>query len=224
MPLSNRNRSRKAALLCTAVILFSGLVTACGNGPSPSSQASSAAPQSEAPPPQASSAEPASSQAVSPEAAVSETASVSSAAPASSAPAAAVVYTNAKYGLRVALPADWRGFTVLTQTWEATDFKDPQNKKLSESGLEFLIRNPKWTKAKPYQDIPVMVLTPAQWGRAEREEIVFGAAPVGPRKLAANSKYVFALPARYNFAFPAGYEEVERIIDSGAVTAVAPKS
>lgn len=220
----DRNRNRKAALLCTAVILFGGLVTACGSAPSSSSQAPSSAPRPEAPPSQVSSAEPASSRAVSSEAAVSEIASVSSVSPASSAPAAAAVYANAKYGLRVALPADWKGFTVLTQTWKATDFEDPQNQKLSESGPELLIRNPKWTKAKPYQDIPVMVLTPAQWERAEREEIVFGAAPVGPRKLAANSKYVFALPARYNFAFPEGYEEVDKIIDSGAVTAAAPRS
>jgi hypothetical protein len=32
--------------------------------------------------------------------------------------------------------------------------------------------------------------------------------------LGVNEKYVFALPARYNYAFPAGYEEVENIIAS----------
>jgi hypothetical protein len=32
--------------------------------------------------------------------------------------------------------------------------------------------------------------------------------------LGRNNRYVFALPARYNFAFPEGYEEVEKILES----------
>jgi hypothetical protein len=39
-----------------------------------------------------------------------------------------------------------------------------------------------------------------------------GAAPIGPKELDRNNKYVLALPARYNFAFPEGYEEVEKIL------------
>ena len=35
---------------------------------------------------------------------------------------------------------------------------------------------------------------------------------MGPKELGRNSKYVFALPARYNFAFPTGFEEVEDIL------------
>lgn len=215
--------SRKAALLCTAIFLFSGLIAACGNGLPAPPQASSAAPSSEAASAQISSAEPESSQAVSSEAAVSQTASVSSAAPVSSASASAVVYANAKYGLRVALPAGWKGFTVLTQQWSAFRTSDPTASD-SVFGPEIALRNPKWTKSKPYQDIPILVFTSAQWKQFEQDKLHIGAAPIGPRKLAANSKYVFALPARYNFAFPAGYEEVERIIDSGAVTAVAPQT
>jgi len=29
-----------------------------------------------------------------------------------------------------------------------------------------------------------------------------------------NENYVFTIPARYNFAFPTGYEEVEKILES----------
>jgi hypothetical protein len=34
-----------------------------------------------------------------------------------------------------------------------------------------------------------------------------------------NSRYVFALPARYNFAFPKGYEEVEDILNGNPLHA-----
>ena len=53
----------------------------------------------------------------------------------------------------------------------------------------------------------------------ENGEFHIGAAPVGPRELNRNSKYVFALPARYNFAFPEGYEEVEAILETNPLEA-----
>jgi hypothetical protein len=51
-----------------------------------------------------------------------------------------------------------------------------------------------------------------------KEEISLGAAPIGPSKLGSNSKYVFALPARYNFAYPNGYEDVEKIMGSNPLS------
>ena len=59
-----------------------------------------------------------------------------------------------------------------------------------------------------------MIFTPAQWKLIEDEKLSVSAAPIGPSELGHNAKYVFALPARYNFAFPTGYEEVEQIIAS----------
>jgi hypothetical protein len=47
----------------------------------------------------------------------------------------------------------------------------------------------------------------------QREEFHIGAAPIGPKELGRNSRYVFALPARYNFSFPTGFEEVEKILE-----------
>jgi hypothetical protein len=41
-----------------------------------------------------------------------------------------------------------------------------------------------------------------------------GAAPINPKELGRNNNYVFALPARYNFAFPEGFEEVNNIIEN----------
>jgi len=63
-----------------------------------------------------------------------------------------------------------------------------------------------------------MIFTKEQWKAIEAEEVAVSAAPIPPSKLAENSKYVFALPPRYNFAFPTGYEEVEKIMDSNPIT------
>ncbi len=57
-----------------------------------------------------------------------------------------------------------------------------------------------------------MVFTLSQWEAVRNETLSVGAAPIQPSELGRNSTYVFALPARYNFAFPEGYKEVEDII------------
>jgi len=75
-------------------------------------------------------------------------------------------------------------------------------------------RHPEWKADNPRQDIPIMIFTLQQWEALQLEKFHIGAAPIGPKELGRNSKYVFALPARYNFAFPTGYEEVEKIIES----------
>jgi len=49
---------------------------------------------------------------------------------------------------------------------------------------------------------------------------ITNAAPVGPKELGSNSKYVFALPARYNYEFLEGYEEVEAILESNPLKVI----
>jgi len=39
-----------------------------------------------------------------------------------------------------------------------------------------------------------------------------------PTKLGENDHYVFALPARYNYAFPKGWEEVDQIMKSNPLS------
>jgi hypothetical protein len=58
-----------------------------------------------------------------------------------------------------------------------------------------------------------MVFTLSQWEQIQREELSVGAAPIPPAELGRNGRYVFALPARYNFAFLTGWEEVEKIVE-----------
>ena len=59
-----------------------------------------------------------------------------------------------------------------------------------------------------------MIFTISQWNALQQDKFHIGAAPIGPSELGRNSRYVFALPARYNFAFPTGYQEVEKILKS----------
>lgn len=58
-----------------------------------------------------------------------------------------------------------------------------------------------------------MIFSINQWDQLINREFYIGAGPIGPKELSRNGKYVFALPARYNFAFPTGYEEVEEILE-----------
>lgn len=130
---------------------------------------------------------------------------------ATSTPTAAtsIVYTNTLYGFTFDLPLSWQGYTVVNGSWNGTDTKSSMT---VQTGSLISLRNPQWTAANKTQDIPIMVFTVGQWDSMNRQEFNVGAAPIPPSVLGRNSQFVFALPARYNYAFPAGYQEVEKIL------------
>lgn len=119
------------------------------------------------------------------------------------------LYNNSEYGFSFTLPDSWEGYQIVLDSWEGIDTDQQQ----VENGQILLIRHPAWTEEKPRQDIPIMIFTLEQWSLLENGEFHIGAAPIGPTLLGQNNKYVFALPARYNFAFLEGYEEVETILE-----------
>jgi hypothetical protein len=121
-----------------------------------------------------------------------------------------VIYTNTQYSFSFSMPTSWEGYQIIESKWEGNP---PGSDNVTEQGPIISIRNPKWTQENPYQDIPIMVFTLGQWDSLQQEKFHIGAAPIGPSELGRNSKYVFALPARYNFSFPTGYEEVEKILE-----------
>ena len=121
-------------------------------------------------------------------------------------------YVNVQYGFSFTLPISWKGYSIVAENWTG-NMVDNQNTS-SIKGPELVIRHPLWTSKVPRQDIPIMIFTPSQWGLVQQEKLSLGAAPIGPSELGNNANYVFALPARYNFAFPIGFEEVQQIIDS----------
>jgi hypothetical protein len=120
-----------------------------------------------------------------------------------------IIYKNTQYGFNFKLPANWEGYSIVTDQWEGIASTDGA---VVETGPIISIRDPKWTAETPRQDIPIMVFTLNQWDSLKQELFHVGAAPVDPSELGRNKDYVFALPARYNYAFPPGFEEVEKIL------------
>lgn len=122
----------------------------------------------------------------------------------------AITYENDQYGFSFTLPKSWQGYTLVTGVWNGIDL---ESGKQTESGPMISIRHPAWVQKNPRQDIPIMIFTLQQWQAVQNEMLSVGAAPMPPSALGQNAAYVFALPARYNFAFPEGHEEVEEIIE-----------
>jgi hypothetical protein len=131
-------------------------------------------------------------------------------------PTEAIKYVNEDYSFCFTLPVDWLRFSVLEDHWEGWRNVEPKGSVTVEQGPLIKIRHPRWTSADPRQDIPIMVFTHTQWYSVLHPDspkgFLIGAAPFGPGELGRNSSYVFALPARYNYAFPEGYEEVDKIL------------
>ncbi|HHT63563.1 MAG TPA: hypothetical protein GXZ75_07785 [Clostridia bacterium] len=131
----------------------------------------------------------------------------------------AIVYKNTQYGFSFSLPESWQGYSIVNDKWEGLGLGAGEEGKVIETGSIISIRHPAWTAEEPRQDIPIMIFTQDQWKSLQEEKFHIGAAPMGPKQLAQNNQYVFALPARYNYAFPTGYEEVEEILESNPLQA-----
>jgi hypothetical protein len=123
--------------------------------------------------------------------------------------ASSIEYRNTKYGFCFSLPASWKGYSILSDQWEGDTPPGAQN---FIHGPELRIRHPKWTKENPYEDIPIMVFTHAEWKLVTEEKLVVSAAPFGPGEVGSNARYVFALPPRFDYDYLTGYQEVESLI------------
>jgi len=126
-----------------------------------------------------------------------------------------IEYRNSQYGFSFSLPESWKGYSIVEDKWEGYDLGSVT----VEQGPTILIRHPQWTSANPRQDIPIMIFSLNQWGSLQLGKFQISAAPIGPKELGRNSKYVFLLPARYNSAFPTGFEEVEQILENNPLDA-----
>lgn len=119
-----------------------------------------------------------------------------------------IVYKNTQYGFNFTLPGGWKGYSIVNSQWEGT----AAGGGTAATGPMISIRDPRWTSQIPRQDIPIMIFTLEQWNSLQQDKFHIGAAPINPSELGRNNRYVFALPARYNYAFPPGFEEVESIL------------
>lgn len=124
-----------------------------------------------------------------------------------------ILYRNEQYGFTFKLPETWQGYSVIQEQWQGYQSGE-QGDTVSERGPQILLRHPQWTSRDPRQDIPIMIFTLTQWNSLLRGKFFASAAPVNPRELGRNAQYVFALLPRYNYAFPTGWQEVEKILES----------
>jgi len=125
-----------------------------------------------------------------------------------------IVYHNTEYGFSFRLPDSWENYSIIVDNWEGREPGGP----IVERGPLIKIRHPAWTSENPRQDIPIMVFTLSQWKDMQGGDLHIGAAPINPSELGRNEEYVFALPARYNYAFPLGWQEVEEILRGDPLT------
>lgn len=137
-------------------------------------------------------------------------------------PPTTLEYKNTQYSFTFSLPLSWQGYSIVTDTWKGYT-SGAQGDAPTETGPLIYIRHPQWTEQASRQDIPIMVFTLQQWNSLQQEKFHIGAAPIGPSELGRNAKYVFALPARYNYAFPLGYQEVDAILKNNPLNTFSPK-
>ncbi|MEI6238543.1 MAG: hypothetical protein WCP15_03355, partial [bacterium] len=116
-----------------------------------------------------------------------------------------VLYKNSDYGITFSLPTNWQGYSIIKSTWNGTALGNSA----VQNGAKIIIRNPKWTEAVHYEDIPVLVFTLSQWSSYLAEDFSVSAAPIPASELGQNDKYVFALPPRRDYDFSLGYKEAE---------------
>lgn len=137
-----------------------------------------------------------------------------------------VVYINKKFGFRFLLPESWRGYSIVAGEWEGGDGRTYQPGEAmppAQKGPLILIGHPLSTEADPRQNIPIMIFTRTQWHLIEDDKLIVSAAPIGPSEIGRNAKYVFALPPRYDYALPTGWEEVAEIIRHHPLRPLTPE-
>jgi hypothetical protein len=124
-----------------------------------------------------------------------------------------IEYRNTLYGFSFTLPASWTGYTILTDQWQGLAVVS-SGEAVVEQGPIISISHPLWTSHYPRQHFPIMVFTLAQRDSLQQGNFHIGAVPIGPSELGHNAMDLFALPTRYNYAFPMGFEEMEAILES----------
>src|SRR5438093_12099132 len=81
-------------------------------------------------------------------------------------------YHNARYGLTFFLPASWRGYSVSIQQLEDTTYSPAEDKQILVGRTPMItLRHPRWQASAPYQDIPILSFTRAQWDALHHGEL-----------------------------------------------------
>src|SRR5208282_386515 len=122
-----------------------------------------------------------------------------------------IVYRNTQYGFCFRLPADWKGYTIITTEWGGWGGGPDTGKMMHGPQLE--IRHPASTEDDRYQDIPIMVFTRAQWREKEKNGFIGSTSGAEWSPFGSNARYVFKQPDRWvGYTDAKGWREVEDLM------------
>ncbi|MEA2098224.1 MAG: hypothetical protein U9P70_04095 [Patescibacteria group bacterium] len=123
-----------------------------------------------------------------------------------------MTYSNKKYGFEITLLESWKGYKVFEKLWNGTTL---DGHSVKYEGPKIIIRNPKWSEYETWQDIPMLVFTKDEWRLIEANNLNIFTAPIAPKKLGENNRYVFALPPRWiGFTNTLGQNEAQKIVET----------
>jgi len=127
-------------------------------------------------------------------------------------------YRNKEYAVAFFLPASWQNFLVLSNHWEGISHLPGKDvPAITTGGPIIILRHPKWTPKKPYQDIPIMIFTRSQWEANKQGGFTIGGGGFD-MELWHNQKHVFGISSRYNAADDVmGWKEVGDILEQNRV-------
>ena len=136
-------------------------------------------------------------------------------------------YHNKQYNFTFYLPASWRGYLVSIQQVEDQKYSPAEDKLVAVGYTPMItLRNPQWQASAPYQDIPILVFTRAQWDALHRGELwpsLFAGGAMD--EIWHNQKYVFAMSSR-TFGFDdevKNWRETEGIVQQNLAVNKMPQ-
>jgi hypothetical protein len=99
------------------------------------------------------------------------------------------------------LPASWRGYSVSIQQLEDETYSPAEDKQIIVGHTPMItLRHPRWQASAPYQDIPILVFTRAQWDALHHGKLwpsLFAGGTTD--ELWHSQEYVFGMSSRYAF-------------------------
>ena len=125
-----------------------------------------------------------------------------------------LVYRDQTFGFSIELPESWRGYSINRIKEDIYDVSGTVkvNNGVVSSFEIVELHHPLETAQNPQAKMPIYIFRLNQWPQIERGEWSVGAAPFPPSILGQNSQWIIALPARYNYDFKPGWEEVDELV------------
>ena len=135
---------------------------------------------------------------------------------ASQPPGMPLRYHDGRYGFTFFLPASWRGYSASVQQLKDERYSTAEDKQITCGYTPMItLRHSQWRTDAPYQDIPILVFTLAQWDALHRGELwpsLFAGGAMD--ELWHDHEFVFAMSSRYNGADDVrGWKEVAEIVE-----------